>query len=206
MPEALVMGAGGLGLLALIFIIAAVVAVKKRQVFGTVLSVLLALLLLALAGLLGALQLSVQGYRALTREELAAKVKVQPTGAQEFSARFILPDGREELFALSGDQLYVDARILKWKPVVNLFGLHTAYELDRVSGRYEELEDEKTKAHTVFSLSAPRWLDLFKLRRQFKFLEPLVDAEYGSGAFISARQPAEFDLMVSTTGLLLRKG
>jgi hypothetical protein len=205
MPEALVIGAGVFVLLALLFIIAAVVAVKKRQAFGTVLSVALALLMLALAGLLGTLRLSVQGYRALTREESAAKVKVQPTGAQEFSARFILPDGREELFSLAGDQLYVDARILKWKPVVNLFGLHTAYELDRVSGRYEELEDERTKAHTAFSLSEPKWLDLFQLRLKFKFLEPLVDAEYGSGTFISARQPAEFDLMVSTTGLLLRK-
>ena len=43
---------------------------------------------------------------------------------------------------MAGDQIYVDAHILKWTPAANLIGLHTAYELDRVAGRYDNIEQE----------------------------------------------------------------
>ena len=34
---------------------------------------------------------------------------------------------------------------------------------------------------------------------------PLVDAEYGSGTFVSVTRPAELEVRVSTTGLLMRE-
>ena len=46
---------------------------------------------------------------------------------------------------------------------------------------------------------------MFDLRRRFAILTPLVDAEYGSATFINANSTAEFRIMVSTTGLLIRK-
>jgi hypothetical protein len=206
MPDPLVMAALFCALLGLICLLAVVAALKRRKVFGTLLSFLSALLMLALAGLFFTVQVSIQGYRALTNEQVAATVKAEPTGVQQFSARFTMPDGSEKTFALAGDQLYVDAHILKWKPIVALLGLHTAYELDRVSGRYERLEDERIKPRTIFSLAQPKLVDLFALRRKYQFLEPLVDAEYGSAAFIGSNRPEEFKIMVSTTGLLVRKG
>ena len=120
-------------------------------------------------------------------------------------ARFTLPDGSEKAFSLAGDQLYVDAHILKWKPLANIFGLHTSYELDRVAGRYAILNDETTKVHTVYSLSKDRPLDMFDLRRRFAVLNPLLDADYGSATFINSNSTEEFRVMVSTTGLLIRK-
>jgi len=39
-------------------------------------------------------------------------------------------------YPISGDEIYVDARILKWHALANLLGLSTAYELDRVGGRF----------------------------------------------------------------------
>jgi len=35
-------------------------------------------------------------------------------------------------------------------------------------------------------------------------LAPLVDAEYGSATFVAAGRPAQFEVRVSTTGLLIR--
>ena len=35
-----------------------------------------------------------------------------------------------------GDQVLVDARILKWHYIGNVLGLHTQYELDRLTGRF----------------------------------------------------------------------
>jgi len=192
-------------LVGLIFLFITIKVLKKRKLFSTTLNFVICLLMLSLSALFGTISVAVQGYHALTREELAAIVKVEPTGEQMFSARFTLPDGGEKVFYLAGDQLYVDAHILKWKPAANIFGLHTSYELDRVSGRYAILADETAKVRTVYSLSQYKPLDMFELRRRFAVLNPLLDAEYGSATFINSNREEEFRLMVSTTGLLIRK-
>jgi hypothetical protein len=127
-----------------------------------------------------------------------------PAGVDRFEI-FFVPDGGKKAFSLSGDQLYIDAHILKWKPLANILGLHTSYELDRVAGRYAILNEETTKVHTVYSLSKDRSVDLFDLRRRFAILNPLLDAEYGSATFINSNSAEEFRVMVSTTGLLIRK-
>ena len=173
------------------------------------LSALLALLAAVAAGLISALAVTVlvgtRGYSALIREETAAWIRTVPDGEQRFVAHFRLPDGRLEAFEIAGDELYVDAHILKWKSVANLLGLHTAYELDRVAGRYSNLDDERHSERTVYSLAPTRSIDLFHLRRASEVLAPLVDAEYGSASFIAARDTALWELRVSTSGLLLRQ-
>ena len=87
---------------------------------------------------------------------------------------------------------------------MNLLGLHTAYDLDRVAGRYVSLDDERDRPRTVAALAAPRAVDLFNLRRQHVWLSFLVDAEYGSATFVDVQSPAVFEVLVSTTGLLVR--
>ena len=165
---------------------------------------LLALLLLALAALAATITIGVHGYRALTLEVLAASVKTEPVGPQRFRATIVLPDRRLAMYELAGDAFYVDAHILKWHPAANLLGLHTAYELDRVGGRYNAIADERTKPHTMYTLARARRLDLFSLVRRFPLIRPLVDAEYGSAAFVAATRPVEYEVRVSTTGLLMR--
>lgn len=191
--------------LGLIFLIITIVEIKKWKVFPSATNFVIALLMLSLSALFGTISIATQGYQALTREELAAIVSVEPTGKQEFTARFAMPDGSEQIFSLAGDQLYVDAHILKWKPFANIFGLHTSYELGRVAGRYASLDDETTKVRTVHSLSKDKPLNMFDLRQRFGMLNPLLDVEYGSATFINSNSPEKFGLMVSTTGLLIRK-
>lgn len=179
-------------------------ALRRRRLFGAGVSAVFGLLLLALGALCVTLAIGTQGYRAFTREEVVVVVQTRPTGRQTFNATFTFPDGRDATFSLAGDELYVDAHILKWKPIANLLGLHTAYELDRVAGRYAKLEDELQKPRTVFSLAREKPVDVFDLRRRVPLLAPLVDTEYGSATFVLANRPATFEIRVSTTGLLVR--
>ena len=162
------------------------------------------LLFVSLIALAGTLALGLQGYRALTREVVAAHLSVRPTGPQRFAASFRFADGRQATYEVAGDEIYVDARILKWKPMANLLGLHTVYELDRVAGRYRDIQQERSAQRTIYALGLDRPVDLFGLRRRHAFLEPLLDAEYGSATFVPVTQPAELDLRVSTSGLLIR--
>ena len=190
--------------LSLVAFITAVLALRKRKFLRGTIGLFFGLLFLSLGALFGTITVAIQGYRALIHEEVAAVVEIQPAGPQEFNAHFRLADGEEVRLLLAGDEIYVDAHILKWKPIANFFGLHTAYELDRVAGRYTRLEDERSKPHTVFSLSQEKPVDLFRLRQKYFLLSPLLDAQYGSGTFVAADKPGEIEVRVSTSGLLIR--
>ena len=200
-----VLAAALLGALGGIFIIAGLVALRRARPLRFALRTLAGLLLLSLGALAGAIGVGMSGYRALTREEVAARIVVRPAGPQRFAATFIVSDRPEMTYELAGDGIYVDAHILKWKPMANVLGLHTAYELDRVGGRYDDIARERSANRTLYSLVQDRPVDLFGLRRRYGFLAPLLDAEYGSGTFVPVRRRAEFEVRVSTTGLLIRE-
>ena len=194
-----------LGMFGVILVLAGIVSFVRYNFPQTAFRLLLGLFLLALGGLAGTISVGMLGYRALTREEVAARVEVKPAGPQRFIATIRYPDGRQATYALAGDEIYVDAHILKWHPYANMIGLHTAYELDRVAGRYRAVKQEQSAERTVHALAPERKVDLHALRRRYEFLSPLFDAEYGSATFVPVTRPAELELRISTTGLLMRE-
>lgn len=189
----------------LLFLVALIASLKKHKKWGAAKNFTFMLLMLVISLLFATISFSLQGYNNLAHEELAANVDIEPTGKQSFIAYFQFPDKSEAEYKLSGDELYIDAHILKWKSIANLFGLHTLYELDRVSGRYIDIEDETTKNRTVYSLASDKFIDIFSLRLENEFLSFLVDAEYGSATFINVKKSPRLKIMVSSTGLLIRE-
>ena len=194
-----------LGALGAIFMLGGIAALWRARPLRFAIRALAGLLLIALGLLSGAVAVGIQGYEALTREEVAARLLLKPIASQRFTATIRFPDGREVSYELAGDEVYVDAHILKWKPLANLLGLHTAYELDRIAGRYRAIEQERGAVRTVHALGRDRLVDLFELRQRHAFLSPLLDAEYGSATFVPVSRPAELELRVTTTGLLVRE-
>jgi hypothetical protein len=194
-----------LAVLGLVLVFAGIAALFRGRPIRFTLRTLAGLLLVALGALAGTISIGVQGYQALTHEALAARINVLPQGPQRFQATLRYPDGREATFQLAGDEIYIDAHILKWKPVANILGLHTAYELDRVAGRHRDIGQERSAQRTVYQLSEGRLVDLFSLRRRYQFLSALFDAEYGSATFVPVSKAVELELRVSTSGLLIRE-
>jgi hypothetical protein len=192
------------GVLGCLFLLAGVASARRRRFVRLSLHTVFALACLSFGALFLTLHLSLQGYQALTREDLAAIIHVEPTGPSQFRVVVQVPGRQSEIFQLTGDEVYADAHILKWKPWANLFGLHTVYELDRIAGRYREIDDERKRPRTVHALGGARAVDLFTLRRRYAWLEPLVDAEYGSASFFPAQDHVVLELRLSTTGLLFR--
>ena len=188
-----------------VLVVSGIVSLLRLRPVRFVSSTIFGLLLLAIGTLAAVLAVGTYGYAALTREELAATLLVQPIGPQRFTATVRFPDLREVKFELAGDEVYVDAHILKWKPFANVIGLHTAYELDRIAGRYRTLDQEQSAPRTVFALSRDKPLDLFDLRQRYTFLAPLLDAQYGSATYTSVSRPTALQVRVSTTGLLIRE-
>ena len=203
MPSTLVVVGLCFLLAGVVFLRAAPAAVRRGRWAGGAGRALVGLLLLAFAALAATITIGMRGYRALTLEVVAATVKTEPVGPQRFRATIVLPDRRLAMYELAGDAFYMDARILKWHPWATVLGLHTAYELDRVAGRYNAVADERTRPHTAYELSRSRPVDLFFIARR-GLLGPLLDAEYGSATFVAVRRPATWEVRVSTTGLLAR--
>jgi hypothetical protein len=193
------------GVLGVILVLAAIVSFIQLSLPQSAYRLLAGLLLLALGALAGTISVGMMGYRALTREDVAAHIVVKPTGRQQFIATFRFPDGREATYELAGDEFYVDAHILKWNPYANIIGLHTSYELDRVAGRYRTIKDERDAMRTVHAIARDKPVDLYELGRRYTFLAPILDAEYGSATFVPVTRSAELELRVSTTGLLIRE-
>lgn len=205
MPVPLVLVSLVLAVLAVLLIAGGFSALRRRRWLGGLTAGLLGALLFALAALAAVISVGVRGYRALTHEVVAAKVRTEPIGPQQFRATITLADGTLHMFDLAGDALYVDAHVLKWHPLLNIIGLHTAYELDRVSGRYNRVAEERSRPRTVHSLAEDKPVNAFDLARRFALLRAFVDAEYGSATFVEPRGPADFEVRVSTTGLLVRR-
>ena len=195
----------GLAAASLVFGAVSVRAFRGRRWLGSLGGAGTGALFLSLAALSGTLGVSTQGYRALTQEEVAATVTTVPTGPAAFQAFVEFADGRDTTLHVVGDQLLVDAHILKWLPLANVLGVHTWYELDRLSGRYVDIEDEREQPRTIHSLKTDKPQDLFLLAQRFTLLAFLVDTEYGSATYVDVSRPARFEIRVSTTGLLVRE-
>jgi hypothetical protein len=205
MPDSLAVVGLVLGLIGFVLLLAAFAALRRVRLLRFTTRLTFALVFFAAGVLLSGIAIGTQGYRALTHEEIAAVVETEPLGPHRFRARFRFADGRAQSYVLAGDELYVDAHILKWRPIVNVLGLHTAYELDRVAGRYRELADEQKLPRTVYGMGRERSIDVFDLRQRYAALAPLLDAEYGSGTFIAVERPERLEVRVSTSGLLIRR-
>jgi hypothetical protein len=192
-----------LGILGVVAAATAFMALVRARLFRFLFRGIAALLLLVAGGMLALVSLGVQGMRALTSEETAARIRVMPTGPQRYDATLTFPDGRVTRYDLAGDDIYIDAHIVKWTPLGNMLGLQTSYRLDRISGRYRLLEQENTMPRTIYSIGTPAIIDLVALGRRLP-LADFFDAEYGSATYVPVNGPGELELKVSTTGLLMR--
>lgn len=192
-------------ILGVALLVTAIMSLRRRRIVPSTIRLLLSLTLITCAASFAIFAIGAQEYRALTHETLAAIVYIRPLERQRFLAIIHLPGGQVITRTIDGDEFYIDAHVLKWKPIANLIGLHTAYALDRFGGRYQRLKDEQHDPRTVYGFNADSPLDLFDLRQRYAWLSPLFDAEYGSASFVPANQRCKLEVLVSTTGLLIRR-
>ncbi len=188
----LLVSAVAFGALGVIYLASAVAALRRLRLMKVSTRLLFSLIFLPLAIISSGIILGTYGYHTLTYEKPVADITITPLSPQSFEATVILPSGEVRVFLLEGDQIQVDANIIKWKPMANLLGLHTHYQLSRISGRYRNIQDAQRKPVSTFELSEKPWLDLVEVRQDYKVLSWLLDAEYGSATFVSAEKPKQY--------------
>jgi hypothetical protein len=144
-------------------------------------------------------------YSRLTYEAPVADLVFKAAGTQQYQATLIrAPNGEMQVFAITGDEWQLDARVLKWRGWSTLLGLDPQFRLERLSGRYRDIEKERTATRSVYALSDNPGLDLWTWSLTHPRWLPFVDAVYGSATFLPMADGARYRVTLSQTGLLAR--
>lgn len=177
----------------------------RARLFAAGGSALGGVLLLGIAALFFVVSMNLHTYARLTREEPIAEIVFEARGAQRFRATLAqAPDGEMQTFMLAGDEWQLDARVLKWTGWANLLGLDAQYRLERVSGRYRDIEQERNDDRTVYALSENPGLDLWALSTRYPDWLPFIDAVYGSATYLPMADGARFEVSITQSGLISR--
>jgi hypothetical protein len=158
----------------------------------------------AVSGVALLLAFSYYSYGRLTSEKVISSLQFRQTASDEYEARLMISGERDRLFRLRGNEWQLDARLISWKPPVTILGLDPIYRLERLSGRFSEIDRERIETRTVHALSPDSYLDIWTVARRFPLLAPGVDAHYGSATYVPMSDGARFDVSLSRDAVIAR--
>jgi len=159
----------------------------------------------ALLGAVGILLfISYTGYERLTGEQFVGVIEFSQVAPREYTARLMIDGELDRFLTLRGDEWQLDARVITWKPPATMFGLDPVYQLERLSGRYSQIDRERSERRTVHELAEERPLDLWRLARKFPRFTPGVDAHYGTATYVPMADGARFRISLSRDALIAR--
>lgn len=168
----------------------------------------------AIAALLG---MNVQTYARLTYERPVATIQVKQLGPQYFETTVTQPAANgtdaptSAVYPLHGDEWRIEAQVLRWKPWATVLGLDTQYRLDRLSGRYQSIQQEREGIRSVHDLSGgdqpdalPWRVNAWDMARRYRRYVDAVDTLYGGGAYMPMADGAEYEVWITQSGLVAR--
>lgn len=198
-------------LAAVVFLIALVIAWKAlRMLWETSWFIgfcrgVFALSCLGVAIIVGLTALQFYSYKQVLLEKPVAYIDISQLEEQRFLIKIADLQGKEQRFELRGDQWQLDARVVKWSDAITRLGAKPAYRLERISGRYFDIEQEFSEPRTVHSLVAFQYgLDWWQWLMNHPEYFPFVDAKYGSATYMPLKDKATFEVALSTSGLVAR--
>jgi len=160
---------------------------------------------LLLAFAFGGFGLTLLGYARLEAEQTIADLSVQQLGPQSFAVTLDRGNGEPQRFELSGDEWRLDARVVRWHPRLTMLGVPPLYRLDRLSGRYTEIDQELEGPRSAYALDRGAIPDLWALRRGHPEWLPFVDADQGSGVYLPLLDGANYRVSLDARGGLVAR-
>ncbi len=159
------------------------------------------LLLLVGAGYFALFSVNLLNYQRLMEGQPVATVSMEEKAPQVFVVTVTGTGDQGQTVELQGDLWQLDARVIRWKGFLQLLGLQPAYQLDRVQGRYLSLQEEQERNRTVYSMAKPGLVfDLWESAVGGNSM--LVDARYGSAAYVPMADGAIYEVTLGSSGLV----
>lgn len=196
---------GLLAAISIFFALLCLARLKQRRLMAAARAGTGACIALAITAVVMAVALNLYTYHRLSHERQIATLFFNRTSPQHFSAVLQRPGLPDHQVALTGDEWQLDARILKWRPMANLLGFNALCRLDRLSGRYRDIDAENAHPPRAYPLVIhERGLSAWQAARRAPRWLGLVDARYGNAAYLPMADGARFQIFVSQSGLVAR--
>ena len=159
---------------------------------------------LTLSSILASFIIDYDTFQRLTREHPIAKIEFKSLGEHHYQAILSESNTQPIFLELHGDQWQLDTRIIKWNGVAAWSGLKPMYRLERISGRYQDIEQEINATRSVYSLERGVSPSLWNFLIEFQEFVPWLDAYYGNATYLPMSNGAKFDITISATGLIAK--
>jgi hypothetical protein len=138
-------------------------------------------------------------YTSLTQEKAIATItfEKEDTQSQIYTAYLRTPNGSNiGNYTIYGDQWRIDATFIKMEYWANILGVDSKYTLDRLEGRYKNINDENTKEHKSYKLEGHSLINSFDF---------FFDTTYGSSVYQDIKLKILYKVLKTQTGLMVRE-
>ncbi|ASP39719.1 hypothetical protein CHH28_14000 [Bacterioplanes sanyensis] len=145
--------------------------------------------------------LDLWSYQQLQRQHAIATVSVFKVEEQLYDLTLVDQQGTEQRFEIHGDQWQLDVRLLHWRGPIAAMADTPLYRLERLSGRYLTLEQERNAERSVYTLEESYWVDVWQsLRHLPLWLQP----EFGSAVYMPLVNGAVYAVEAGGRGLTVK--
>jgi hypothetical protein len=190
-----------------IFLSTATSRLRRGNLFNGGIRSLFATLFLGGSIVLLLLGTNLYTYQRLTLEHPVASVSFWEASPQKFLVVVNIPEYEpEQSYTLYGDEWQLDARILKWSSPAILAGLDSRFRLERLSGRYSDLQQEREAQRSVFELSTEPGLSVWQVLTKLNCCSNWIDTYYGNSTYLPMADQAQFDVIMTQSGIIARPG
>ncbi len=191
--------------LSVLFIALGIKQFFRRKIITASIQSLSGLSLFLAGALLISFAANLYSYDRLTYEQDIAKLTFSRLDRQQFRAEISYQNqNKVDNYLINGDEWQLDARVIKWHGWAQLLGLNAQYRLERLSGRYSDIEEEQLKPRTIYSLKSGDEIDYWKLINNYKKWLPWIDAHYGSATYLPMKDQTTYIVSLTQSGLVAR--
>ena len=194
-----------IGLTALAMIWLTLNRIRQRKLLQSSIFGLPSMLFLSLFLCMLLLFFNLNTYNRLTAESTVAEVLVSKVAERRYQLEIRYGKSSTEIFLINGDEWQLDVRIIKWKSWANLIGLDSFYQLDRISGRYKDIDLANTKLPTAYKiLKQERGLSLWDMKKMVGKRLAFLDTYFGQSVFVPMSHLARYTVSITLSGLVVR--
>ncbi len=140
-------------------------------------------------------------YKQALKEDTIAEVWVKKLDERYFLLSLKPVDGKLSQWHLLGDQWQLDVRLLTWRGPLLTLGKQPLYRLDRLSGRYADIELERSQKRSVYALNTSSGMDLWRLAQ---FYQTWLHANYGGSVFMPLADGAHYLVKLGARGVSVK--
>ena len=188
-----------------LFIYLALSRIKRLKLWQSGFYAALSFMFFSAAAIILLTTLNIHNYQRFSGDRTVAEIHFYKLSPQLYRADLVLADaGQSRKFELRGDKWQLDARIIKWKAPLTLIGFNSLYRLDRLQGRYQDLDQARDAPRTVFALNQDRSLDLWSIIQQYRKWLPWIESFYGNASYLPMADDSIFEITMSQSGLIAK--